>query len=86
MANIRPVETILLVIILAFTAANIATEARYLMKRLTTCDDLEMDDCNEAKGTYLFGSFRNLTMKFFCDCINLFFVLVNIVCVVFLKK
>lgn len=40
MANIRPVETILIILLIAFTCANIAMEGRYLMKRLKACDEV----------------------------------------------
>lgn len=40
MANKRPVELILLILLLAFTAANLGMEGKYLMKRLKSCDEL----------------------------------------------
>lgn len=45
MANYRPVEIAFLVLLLAFTAANIGTEGRYLMKRLEVCNNLNLDNC-----------------------------------------
>ncbi|KAL4438773.1 hypothetical protein ABPG74_013446 [Tetrahymena malaccensis] len=86
MANYRPVEIALLVLLLAFTAANIGTEGRYLMKRLEVCSSLNLDNCTQQKSTYLFGTFRNLTMKFFADCINLGFIIASFFAVVFVKK
>ncbi|KAL4464435.1 hypothetical protein ABPG72_021769 [Tetrahymena utriculariae] len=86
MVNYRPVEITLLVLLLAFTAANIGTEARYLMKRLEVCSSLNLDNCTQQKSTYLFGTFRNLTMKFFADCINLGFIIASFFAVIFVKK
>ncbi|EAR99280.1 transmembrane protein, putative (macronuclear) [Tetrahymena thermophila SB210] len=86
MANYRPVEIAFLVLLLAFTAANIGTEGRYLMKRLEVCNNLNLDNCTQQKSTYLFGTFRNLTMKVFVDCINLGFIIASFFAVIFVKK
>lgn len=84
--KLRPVETILLIFMVAFIVANIGTELHYLNSGYTTCLSLGLKDCDKRKSDYLHAEFRNILMKIIVDFFNLVFVLANIVCVNVLKK